>query len=100
MVVVDAKVRGSTWSNRRPTATPPAPTVCNDLGFYNSLDSTLPPKRPFQLDALAQLVVESFWSYPSEKLDALFDTKMRVTKCIVEAEGDNNFKLPRKRVRE
>ena len=68
----------------------------NDLGFYNSIDSRLPKLRKFSLDELYQQVVDAFWEYPSEKLDALARMKARVCKAIIKSGGDNDFKLPRK----
>ena len=72
-------------------------TNTNDLGFYNSMDSRLPKQRSFKLDELAQQCIDSFWEYPSEKLDALFETKMVVCSSIIAAGGDNDFKLPHKK---
>ena len=69
----------------------------NDLGFYNSMDSRLPAKRPFKLDDLYQLCEEGYWEYPPDKLDDIFAMKARVVQSIIAAGGDNDFKLPRKK---
>ena len=64
------------------------------LGFYKSIDSRLPKLRSFDLDVFESQVMSAFDEYPSEKLTDLFDMKMRVCKSILDAQGDNNYKLP------
>ena len=39
-------------------------------------------------------IEEAYNEYPSEKLTAIADMKMRVVQCIYDAAGDNGFKLP------
>ena len=68
-----------------------------DLGVNKSLDSRLPKRRSFNLDAFEEQVMQEFDTYPSEKLDDIFDMKNRVCDCIIEAEGDNTFKLPHRK---
>ena len=67
-----------------------------DLGFFNSCDSTLPALRPFNLDAFFKLVQKAHDDYPAEKMDAIFDLKKRICKCMLTTDppGDNNYKLP------
>ena len=67
---------------------------CNDLGFYKSIDSRLPKRRDYDLDVFEQQVLKAFDEYPSDKLDDLFDMKMRVCQSIISVKGDNNYKLP------
>ena len=66
-------------------------------GFYNSMDSRLPSYRHFNLDEFEKQVMDCYWSYPREKLDALFQTKKAVCTSIIAAGGRNDFKLPHKR---
>ena len=70
----------------------------NDLGFYNSMDSWLPGYRNFNLNDFEKQVMDCYWSYPPEKLDALFQTKTAVCTSIIAADGRNDFKLPHERV--
>ena len=53
-----------------------------DLGFNKSLDSRLPRVRDFFLDKFDEQIDKAFEDYPEEKLDALFDMKIRVLECI------------------
>ena len=68
-----------------------------DLGFFKSLDSRLPKRRSFKLDAFEKQIIHVFNHYPPEKLDAIFDQKKRVCKAIIEAGGDNDYKMPHTR---
>ena len=54
----------------------------------SSVDSRLPKAklRPYDLDEFYQLIEEVHEDYPEEKLDALFDSKMRVIKAILACE--------------
>ena len=74
----------------------PDTNVC-DLGFFNSVDSRLPKLRPYDLDAFYALVETAHAEYPAEKLDSLYDSKMRVCKAILSANppGNNDYKMPR-----
>ena len=74
----------------------PDTNVC-DLGFFNSVDSRLPKLRPYDLDAFYELVEKAHAEYPAEKLDSLYDSKMRVCKAILSANppGNNDYKMPR-----
>ena len=72
-------------------------TNCNDLGFYKSIDSRLPKMRDFDLDKFEEQILDAFEDYPSEKLDDLFIMKQRICKCIIDANGDNNYKLPHRK---
>ena len=77
-------------------------TKAGDLGFFKSIDSRLPkPKRrDFNLDRFTkQCEQASMVAYPQEKLklNALFDTKSRVLRAIVQAEGRNDYVLPYRR---
>ena len=62
-----------------------------------SVDSRLPKLRPYDLDAFFALVEEAHAEYPAEKLDSLYDSKMRVCKAILSANppGNNDHKMPR-----
>ena len=73
----------------------PDTNVC-DLGFFNSVDSRLPKLRPYDLDAFFALVEEAHAEYPAEKLDSLYDSKMRICKAILSANppGNNDYKMP------
>ena len=77
-----------------PQAAQSPDTNCNDLGFYKSIDSRLPKLRNFDLDKFEEQILDAFEAYPSEKLDDLFNMKQRVCRCIIDAHGDNNYKLP------
>ena len=59
----------------------------NDLGSfkYNSMDLRLPKRRSFELNELYKQCKDCFWSYPSEKLEALIRTKMAICRSIIEA---------------
>ena len=69
-------------------------TNANDLGFYNSIDSRLPQVRSLKLDEFWKQILKAWADYPSDVLDKIFDTKMTVVKCIIEAKGDNTYKMP------
>ena len=69
-------------------------TNANDLGFYKSIDSQLPKKRDFDPDKFEQQILDAFDAYDPKKLDAIFDMKSRVCKCLIDANGSNDFKLP------
>ena len=88
--------RGLEIKLRRQEANSPC-TNLNDLGFYASWDSRIPHLRPFDVDELAAMCEAAFWEYPSEKLEALVETKKAVCKSIIAAGGNNDFKLPHKK---
>ena len=54
-----------------------------DLGFNKSLDSRLPHRRSFDLDAFERQLLQAVKEYPAEKLNAIFDMKSRVIECII-----------------
>ena len=64
-----------------------------------TLDSRLPRVRDFFLDKFDEQIDKAFEDYPEEKLDALFDMKIRVLECIRTSNppGGNNFKLPHRK---
>jgi hypothetical protein len=66
-------------------------TNCNDLGFYNSMDASMPATRPYQLDKLFKCCKDFFESYPSEKLTKIFNAKMSVIRKILAVGGDNDY---------
>ena len=53
--------------------------------------------RSFKLDEFWKQCQKCFAEYPSELLDKIFDAKMTVVKCIIGAEGDNDYKMPNKK---
>lgn len=70
-----------------------------DLGFFNSVDSTLPKIRPYDLDKFFELIEKAHENYPAEKLDKIFDSKMRVIQAILACNppGGNDYKMPHAR---
>ena len=74
----------------------PCTNLC-DLGFFNSVDSTLPKLRSFKMPTFIKQIEKAFKEYPEEKLDDLCGMKTRVCAAIVENEGDNNFRLPHRK---
>ena len=78
---------------REQIAQSPCTNLC-DLGFFRSIDSRLPKLKSFNLPEFIEQIEEAYNEYPSEKLTALADMKMRVVQCIYNAAGDNDFKLP------
>lgn len=77
-------------------ANSPDTNAC-DLGFFRSLDTHLPRKRSMKLNAFEEEVMTAFNNYPSEKLSAIFDQKMRVCKAIIADGGNNQYKMPHRR---
>jgi hypothetical protein len=73
-----------------------------DLGLNKALDSTLPKLRDFHVDKFEQQIHTAWAAYPSEKIDALFNMKERVTKCIREGNpcGGNDFSMPHRKAGE
>jgi hypothetical protein len=65
----------------------------NDLGFYNSIDSMLPATRPYDTDQLHLCVERMFKDYPPQKLNDIFDSKMKVMRAIHACHGDNVYEL-------
>ena len=69
-----------------------------------TLDSTLhmpkyshmPKYRSFNVDKLFDEVKEAWYSYPSQKLHDIFDTKHAIMEEIILAKGDNNYSQYRK----
>ena len=74
----------------------PCTNAC-DLGFNKSLDSRLPHRREFDLDAFERQILTEVDAYPPEKLNAIFDMKSRVLACIVEHKGSNDFDMPHRK---
>ena len=74
-------------------------TNSNDLGFYSSIDSTMPKYRSFDLDKLYEQVETSFNTYPSEKLASLYETKSLFLAEILKANGGNKYTKPHKKKR-
>ena len=70
-----------------------------DLGFNKSLDSKLPKRRSFDLDAFEQEILDAFDAYPSEKIDDLCDMKSRVLECIISSNppGGNSYEMPHRK---
>jgi hypothetical protein len=66
-------------------------TNCNDLGFYNSMDASLPPTRPYKLDALFNTLVQFWEAYDSNKLTLIFKKKGRILADILKVKGDNDY---------
>jgi hypothetical protein len=66
-------------------------TNSNDLGFYNSMDASLPPTRPYNLDDLFKLCRQFFNKHPASKLDKIFDAKMSILTKIFENDGANDY---------
>ena len=99
---IAAKDKGLNGKSRVPIEimdqVPQSPdTNCNDLGFYASMDSHMPKYRSFNVDKLFDEVKEAWYSYPSQKLHDIFDTKHAIMEEIILAKGDNNYKLPHKK---
>jgi len=57
----------------------------------------LPKLRSFKLTEFIEQIEEAFEEYPEEKLDNLCGMKSRVCACIVENEGQHDFRLPHRR---
>jgi len=74
----------------------PCTNLC-DLGFFRSIDSRLPKLRSFSLLELISQIKDAFAEYPSAKLSSLVIMKARVTRCIADHEGANDFKLPHRK---
>ena len=64
------------------------------VASYNSIDSRLPQVRSFKLDEFWKQILKAWADYPSDVLDKIFDTKRAVVKCIIDAKGENTYKLP------
>ena len=41
--------------------------------------------------------MDTYWDYPQDKLDAIFDMKKRVCECIIADKGGNEFALPHRK---
>ena len=61
------------------------------------IDSRLPKLRSFKLPEFIGQIEEAYEEYPDEKLEALCSMKTRVCACIVENEGQNDFRLPHRK---
>ena len=78
-------------------------TNLNDLCFFRSL-SKLVQEHEREIEHSAanrdkfwNLIVEQYHKfYDRETLKRYWDVKTAVTKCILDADGTNNFKLPRR----
>ena len=94
--LVAKKSRGPKITIFKQERNSPCTNAC-DLGFNKSLDSRLPHRRAFNLDKFEKQILAACNSYPSEKLDAIFDMKSRVLECIIQAKGLNDFDLPHRK---
>jgi hypothetical protein len=65
-----------------------------DLGFFNSLANLAYDTDPDSLSDLLDSVEECYWEYESDTLERVWQAQFNVYNCILEARGDNNFKLP------
>ena len=61
------------------------------------MDVSIGSDRPTELVAWKNRIEEAFEAYPSEKLVNIFNTLKMVYGCVIEAGGDNNYKLPHKK---
>lgn len=66
-------------------------TNLSDLGFYNSIDSLMPHWREFLLNVFEKQIETAFWAYPSEKIERLVLSKIKIVKAIIAANGDNTY---------
>ena len=51
----------------------------------------------FKLPEFIGQIEEAYEEYPEEKLEALCSMKTRVCACIVENEGQNDFRVPHRK---
>ena len=72
---------------------PPAPLSPGRFLQLHRL-TPVPQVRSFKLDEFWKQILKAWADYPSDVLDKIFDTKRAVVKCIIDAKGENTYKLP------
>ncbi|ETV70138.1 hypothetical protein H257_14299 [Aphanomyces astaci] len=66
-----------------------------DLGFFNSIQALQQALECQTMEELIGAVKEAFSKLSHLKLDKTFKTLQRVMQVIIEAKGDNRYKMPR-----
>ena len=72
-------------------------TNVNDLGFFYSMEKSMPKVRCFHPDDLEEQITETYNDYPEEKIHKLFDSARRVLPKIIECGGDIDYEMPHSR---
>ena len=49
------------------------------------------------VEGIVTAVTEQAKNYPRETLTSVFELKSRVLKCIIDAKGNNDFKVPHRK---
>ena len=66
----------------------------NDLGFFNSLQSTYYQTCPTNAMELIQMVEETYQAYPAHKINRIWLTLQSCMNEIIKSDGGNQYKIP------
>ncbi len=92
--VVAAGLSGG-WHIKMRCQPPNSPdTNILDLGFFNSIQSLQHEYAPITVDELVDAVYTAFDNLSRDTLNDTFLTLQKVLECIMDASGDNGYKLP------
>jgi len=69
----------------------------NDLAYFASMASRVNKCHVWDVEGIVTAVTEQAKNYPRETLTSVFELKSRVLKCIIDANGNNDFRVPHRR---
>jgi hypothetical protein len=69
----------------------------NDHAYFASMAARVNKCHVRDVDGIVKGVAEQARTHPPETLTSIFELKSRVLKCIIDANGNNDFKIPHRR---
>jgi hypothetical protein len=69
----------------------------DDLAYFASMASRVNKCHLQNVEGIVTAVTEQAKNYPRETLTSVFELKSRVLKCIIDANGNNDFRVPHRR---